>query len=56
MLKEIIAILTAKCIYAHFDHQIYLWYVYIIVDYRVGIFPFSVTKCDVTDMLPYGTA
>jgi len=42
MLKEI-AILSAKCIYAHFDCQIYLWYICIVVDHRVGIFPFSVS-------------
>ena len=31
--------------------------IYIIVDYRVGIFPFSVNKCDVTDtLLPHGAA
>ena len=31
--------------------------IYIIVDYRVGIFPFNVDKCDVTDMLlPHGAA
>ena len=30
---------------------------YIVVDLRVGIFPFNVNKCDVTDMLlPYGAA
>ena len=42
MLKEI-AILSAKCIYAHFDCQIYLWYICIVVDHRVGLFPFSVS-------------
>ena len=37
---------TAKYIYDTF---------YITTDYRVGIFPFSVNKCDVTDtLLPYG--
>ena len=28
--------------------------IYIIVDYRVAIFPFIVNNCDVTDMLPHG--
>ena len=36
------AISTAKDIYGT---------IYIIVDYRVGIFPFNVNKCDVTDTL-----
>ena len=31
--------------------------IYIIVDYRFGIFPFNVNKCDVTDtLLPHGVA
>ena len=31
--------------------------IYIIVDYRVGMFPFSVNKYDVTDtLLPHGAA
>ena len=49
-LKEIAvsAISTAKDIYDT---------IYIIVDYRVGIFPFNVNKCDVTDsLLPHGAA
>ena len=49
-LKEIAvtAISTAKDIYGA---------IYIIVDYRVGIFPFNVNKCDVTDtLLPHGVA
>ena len=30
---------------------------YITVDYRVGIFPFIVNKCDITDtLLPHGAA
>ena len=40
---------------SHIEGQIYLWCVYLNVDYRVGIFPFSVDKCDVTDtLLPHG--
>ena len=49
-LKEIAisATSTAECIYDT---------IYIIVDYRVGIFPFGVKKCDVTDtLLPHGAA
>ena len=48
--KEIAAsaISTAKDIYGT---------IYIIVDYRVGIFPFNVSKRDVTDtLLPHGAA
>ena len=31
--------------------------IYIIVDYRVGIFPFSVNECNVTDtLLPNGAS
>ena len=40
--KSFSAISTAKYIYDT---------IYIIVDHRVGIFPFSVNKCDVTDTL-----
>ena len=50
MLKEIAvsAISTAKHIYGK---------IYIIVDYRIRIFPFNVNKCDVTDtLLPHGAA
>ena len=50
MLKEVVvsAISTAKYIYDT---------IYIIVDYRVGISPFTVNKCDVTDtLLPRGAA
>ena len=50
MLKEIAvsAMSTAKYTYGT---------IYIIVDYRVGIFPFSVKKCNVTDtLLPHGAA
>ena len=44
--RVVSAISTAKDIYGT---------IYIIVDYRVGIFPFSVNKCDVTDtLLPHG--
>ena len=33
----------------------YVWYICIIVDCRVGIFPFGVKKCYVTDtLLPHG--
>ena len=40
------AISTAKDIYDT---------LYVTTDYRVGIFPFSVNKCDVTDtLLPHG--
>ena len=49
-LKEIAvsAISTAKDIYGT---------IYIIVEYKVGIFPFNDNKCDVTDMLlPHGAA
>ena len=49
-LKEIAvsAISTAKDIYGT---------IYIIVDYRVGIFPFNVNKCDVADtLLPHSAA
>ena len=48
MLKEIAVstILTAKDIYGT---------IYIIVEYRVGIFPFNVNKSDFTNMLlPHG--
>jgi len=48
-LKEIAvsAISTTKYIYDM---------IYIIVDNRVGKFPFSINKCDVTDkLLPHGT-
>ena len=50
MLKEIpvSTISTAKDMYGT---------IHIIVDYRVGIFPFNVSKCDVTNMLlPHGAA
>ena len=50
MLKEVVvsAISTAKYIYDT---------IYIIVDYRVGIFPFTVNKCYFTDtLLPRGAA
>lgn len=43
----------------HFDGQIYLWYckIYIVVNYTVGIFPFSVNKCYVTGtLLAHGAA
>ena len=49
-LKEVAvsAISTAKYIYDR---------IYIIADYRVGIFPFTVNKCDITDtLLPCGAA
>ena len=49
-LKEIAvsAISTVKDIYGT---------IYIIVEYKVGIFPFNVNKCDVTDiLLPHGAA
>ena len=45
--KYLSAISTAKYIYDT---------IYIIVDHRVGIFPFSVNKCDVTVLLPYTAA
>ena len=50
MLKEIAvsAILTAKDICGT---------IFVIVDYRVGIFPFNLNKCDITDtLLPHGAA
>ena len=50
MLKEIpvSTISTAKDMYGT---------IYVIVDYRVGIFPFNVSKCDVTNtLLPNGAA
>ena len=49
-LKEVAvsAISTAKYIYDSIN---------IIVDYRVGIFPFTVNECHVTDtLLPHGAA